>query len=114
MFKIEIKNLQARARIGITAQERNKFQSLLVTFSFNYSIKNKKKLDDIEYLKDYSSIIKFIKTFIEKSKYKSLERLVFECSQVVKKKYKINKVFLSINKIQVAKRYKCESISVAK
>ena len=77
MFKVEIKNLKTKAKIGITLKERKKFQKLLATVRFKYSINNKKKLDSIEHLKDYSSIIKFLKLFIEKSEFKSLERLVF-------------------------------------
>ena len=114
MFEVEIKNLKTKARIGISVQERKKFQTLLITVRFKYLIKNKKKLDSIEHLKNYSSIIKFLKLFIEKSEFKSLERLVFECSLALEKKYKIKKVFISINKVEVAKRYKCESISVSK
>ena len=114
MFEVEIKNLKTKARIGITSQERKKFQTLLITVRFKYLINNKKKLDSIEHLKNYSSIIKFLKLFIEKSEFKSLERLVFECSLALEKKYKIKKVFISINKVEVAKRYKCESISVSK
>ena len=114
MFQIEIKNLKTKARIGISSEERKKYQSLLVTLRFKYQISYKKKFDDINYLKNYSSIIKFLKLFIEKSEFKSLERLVFECSLALEKKYKIKKVFISINKVEVAKRYKCESISVSK
>lgn len=114
MFEVEIKNLKTKARIGISVQERKKFQTLLITVRFKYLINNKKKLDSIEHLKNYSSIIKFLKLFIEKSEFKSLERLVFECSLALEKKYKIKKVFISINKVEVAKRYKCESISVSK
>ena len=114
MFEVEIKNLKTKARIGISVQERKKFQTLLITVRFKYLINNKNKLDSIEHLKNYSSIIKFLKLFIEKSEFKSLERLVFECSLALEKKYKIKKVFISINKVEVAKRYKCESISVSK
>ena len=31
MFKVEIKNLKTKARIGITPKERKNFQKLLVT-----------------------------------------------------------------------------------
>ena len=86
MFEVEIKNLKTKARIGMTFQERKKFQTLFITLNFKYSINNKRKLDDIKYLKDYSSIVRFLKIFVEKSQYKSLERLVFECSNVLEKK----------------------------
>ena len=114
MFKVEIKNLKTKAKIGITLKERKKFQTLLVTICFNYSISNKRMLDDIKYLKDYSSIIKFIRLFIQSSKYKSLERLTSECASIIENKYGIKKVFVSINKVDVAKRYQCESINVSK
>ena len=67
----------------MTFQERKKFQTLFITLSFKYSINKKRRLDDIKYLKDYSSIVKFLKMFVEKSQYKSLERLVFECSNAL-------------------------------
>ena len=51
---------------------------------------------------------------LEKSQYKSLERLVFECSNALEKKFKIKKVFICANKIEVARRYGCESINVSK
>ena len=114
MFKVEIKNLEIKARIGITAEERKKFQKLLISIIFKYGINKKNKLDDIKYLKSYSAIIKFLKIFIQNSEYKSLEKLVEESSLIVQKKFKIKKVFVSINKIDVAKKYKCESISVSK
>ena len=114
MFKIEIKNLKTKARIGITDKERIKPQPLTVTLSFKYNIAINNQLDDIEYLKDYSAITKSLKIFIEKSRYKSLERLVIECSKEMKKKFKLKEIFVSINKVAVAKRYGCESLRVSK
>ena len=114
MFKVEIKNLKTKACIGITAKERVKPQPLIVTLSFNYRLAKENQLDDIKYLKDYSAITKSLKIFIEKSRYKSLEKLVTECSKEIKNKFKLKKIYLSINKISVAKRYNCESLSVSK
>lgn len=113
MFKVEIKNLKTSAYIGIPLKERKKPQPLSVTLRFEYTIKKSNQLDDIKYLKDYSFITKSLKNFIENSRYKSLEKLVFECSNEMKKKFKLNKVYLSINKVAVAKKYGCESLSVS-
>jgi len=113
MFKVEIKNLKTKARIGVSNKERIKPQPLTVTLSFKYSIVKNNQLDDIKYLKDYSGITKSLKMFIENSRYKSLERLVVECSKEIKKKFRLNKVYVSINKVAVAKRYGCESLSVS-
>jgi FolB domain-containing protein len=113
MFKVEIKNLKTKACIGISDKERNKPQPLTVTLSFMYSITKNNQLDDIKYLKNYSAITKSLKIFIENSRYKSLERLVVECSKEMKKQFKLKEVYVSINKVAVAKRYGCESLRVS-
>ena len=112
MFKIEIKNLATKARIGISDKERKKFQPLLVTLQFSYTVKKNDQLNDIQHLKDYSAITKYLKFYIEHSTFKTLEKLVFECSQSMRKKFKLKNVHVSINKVSVAKHYGCESISV--
>ncbi len=94
MFKVEIKNLKTKAHIGIPSRERLKAQPLTVTLSFKYNIAKKNKLDDIKYLKDYSAITKSLKSFIELSRYRSLEKLVVECSKEMKKKFKLNKIYV--------------------
>ena len=51
MFEVEIKNLKTKAKIGISSKERTKFQTLLITCRFKYSIIKKdlifKKLKNI-------------------------------------------------------------------
>ena len=113
MFKVEIKNLKTKAHIGISEKERLKAQPLIATLSFKYSIAKKNKLDDIKYLKDYSAITKSLKIFIVNSRYKSLERLIVECTKEMKKKFQLNEVHVSLNKVAVAKRYGCESLRVS-
>ena len=113
MFKVEIKNLKTKARIGIPNKERIKSQPLTVTLSFKYSITKNNQLDDIKYLKDYSAITKSLKMFVENSRYKSLEKLVVECSKEMKNKFKLKDVYVSINKVAVAKKYGCDSLRVS-
>ena len=114
MFEIEIKNLKTKAKIGITQKERQQYQTLLVTLRFKYKIMKTSQLNDLGYLKNYSEIIRFLNLFIKNSKYKSLEKLVHESSQVLQKEFNLKKLFISINKVDVARNYKCESISVSK
>ena len=113
MFEVEIKNLKTKAHIGITKKERQMSQPLTVTLSFQYSVAKANQLDDIKYLKDYSVIIKSLRLFIETSRYKSLEKLVVECSKEIKKKFKLKKVYVSINKVAVAKKYGSVSLRVS-
>ena len=113
MFQVEIKNLKVKAHLGVNEAERKKLQSLLVTLRFKYNVPKKNQLDNIKFLKDYSKITKFIKKYIENSKCKTLEKLIVECSQQISKKFNIKKLYIKIDKIVVAKRYGCESLSVS-
>ena len=76
MFKVEIKNLSIKANIGITAKERKQKQLLKVTISFNYNIKNSLNLNDINNVKNYSSITKYLKDLIKNSNSHTLEHLI--------------------------------------
>ncbi len=113
MFKVEIKNLSINASIGITAKERAKKQVLKVTLSFSYSSKNSLNLNDIENVKDYSSITKYLKELIQNSNSHTLEHLIINVSKAIEKKFKIKDVKIIINKTAVAKRYGAESVSVS-
>jgi len=114
MFIVNIKNLRIRAKIGTLLSERKKFQLLVVTLKFTYTPKKGRSLNNINNLQNYSEIKKFLKQFIELSRYKTLEKLIVECSQAIKKQFKIKKVFLKIEKPEIAKKYGCQSISVSK
>ena len=114
MYKIEIENIKIKAKIGVPLLERKKEQILLVSLTFNYNISNKDMADDIRFLKDYSAIIKFLKKFIKVSRYKTLEKLLIETKKAINSEFKLNKVYLKIQKPDIAKKYDCESISVSK
>ena len=83
-------------------------------FSRNEDKTSDKTLTRSQHLGIYAYRVKFLKEFVQKSKYKSIERLTFECANILEKKYKLKKVFIKVNKVEVAKRYGCESISVSK
>tara|TARA_Y100000741_G_C17986238_1_gene450080 strand:+ start:239 stop:583 length:345 start_codon:yes stop_codon:yes gene_type:complete len=113
MFKVEIKNLCIRANIGITAQERKQKQLLKVTLSFNYSVKNSLNLNNIDNVKDYSSITKYLKKLIKDSKSHTLEHLITKTSKSLEKKFNIKDLKIRINKTAVSKKYGAESVSVS-
>jgi len=48
------------------------------------------------------------------SRYKTLEKLISESLIILKKRYKTKKIFLEINKKNIAKKYGCDSLSVSK
>ena len=114
MFTVKISKLKVRAKIGVFAAESSIPQSLLVTLKFSYKVDKNKNANDINNLKSYSKIINFLKKYIESSRYKTLEKLIIESSQALKAKFRINEITLRIEKPKIAKKYKCDSISVTK
>ncbi len=113
MFKVEIKNLSIEANIGITAKERAKKQLLKVTLSFIYYVKNTLDLNNIENVKDYSAITKYLKEKIKNSNSHTLENLIIKLSKDLEKKFKIKDIKIKINKTAVAKKYGADSVSVS-
>ena len=113
MFKVEIKQLKVNTNIGVSSKERQKRQLVLISIRFNYRISSKFNVNDIEHLQDYSKITKFVKNFVENSKYQTLEKLITETKIILKKKFRLNNIYLKIEKPEVAKKYRCSSISVS-
>ena len=114
MFEVNISKLRINTKIGVSSKERKNFQPLIVNLKFQYKLNKDKDLNNIDNLKDYSEIIKFLKKFISSSRYKTLEKLLDECINNLKKRYKIKGIVLTIDKKKIAKKYGCESISVSK
>ena len=95
MFKVEIKNLSIKANIGITDKERAKKQLLKVTLSFNYFVNNSLNLNNIENVKDYSSITKYLKEKITNSNYRISERTIIQVEFEGKTKNALNEISIS-------------------
>ena len=114
MFTIKIDKLRAHTKIGASLQERKKKQLLLISLKFSYKIHNNKNVDNINNLISYTDIIKYLKIFIESSRFKTLEKLISECSKKLRQRFKIQKITIEIEKPEVAKKYGSQSISVSK
>ena len=98
MFIVKINKLKVRAKIGTSLVERKKLQTLIVTLKFSYFPKKGKDLNNINNLQSYADIKKFLKKFIESSKYKTLEKLIVESSQALRKQFKIKEVLIKVEK----------------
>ena len=113
MFEVEIKNLSVSVFIGVSIKERKKKQLLKISLNFKYYVSKNKELDNIKNLKDYSNITKFLKNYIEHTRFKTLEKLISETAKTISKKFNLKNVKLTINKTTVAKNYGCDSLSVS-
>ena len=114
MFTVRINRLKIRAKIGVSILERKKKQLLLVSIKFSYKVNKNKNADNINNLISYTDIKKYLKTYIESSQCRTLEKLIIESSQMLHKRFKIQNVSIEIEKSKVAKKYECQSISVSK
>ena len=113
MFTVRINKLKVRTKIGVSIQERRKKQLLLVSLKFSYKVNKNQNIDNINNLISYTDIKKFLKTYIESSRCRTLEKLIIESSQMLRKRFKIQNVSIEIEKSDVAKKYGCQSISVS-
>ena len=64
MFEVEIDNIKIKTKIGVSVNERKKEQLLYVSIKFIHNPPPNKDLNNIKFLKDYSAIIKYLKTYI--------------------------------------------------
>ena len=114
MFTVRINRLKIHTKIGVSILERKKKQLLLVSIKFSYKVNSNKNVDNINNLISYTDIKKFLITYIEFSRCRTLEKLIIECSQRLRKRFKIQNVSIEMEKPEVAKKYECQSISVSK
>lgn len=103
-----------RTNIGVSVYERKRKQLLLVSIKFSYKVHSNKNVNNLDSLISYTDIKKFLKTYIESSRCRTLEKLIIECSQRLCKRFKIQNVSIEVEKPEVAKKYGCQSISVSK
>ena len=114
MFTVRINKLKVCTKIGVSTQERKKKQLLLVSIRFSYKVNSNKNVNNINNLTNYTDIKKFLKTYIESSQCRTLEKLIVECSQKLRNRFKIQNISVEIEKPEVAKKNRCQSISVSK
>ena len=114
MFTVRINRLKIHTKIGVSILERKKKQLLLVSIKFSYKVNKNKNADNINNLISYTDIIKHLKTYVASSRCKTLEKLIVVCSQKLRKHFNIQKISIEIGKPEVAKKNRCQSISVSK
>ncbi len=98
MHKIIIKGLKTNCIIGVKPEERLKPQQILVDLKLYLDLSKASASDAIGDTVDYEAISRDVIEFIEKSRFKLLEKLAFETAKLVKKKYKVEQVKVRIKK----------------
>jgi len=98
MDKVFINNLQVETIIGIFDWEREVRQVVSIDLEMEFDNKKAAKSDDIEDALDYKKIGKRIIAFVEKSKYKLVERLAEQIAKLVLKEFPVSSLVVSVNK----------------
>ena len=112
-FFIEIEDLKVDAIIGVFDEERLKPQTILISIKCQLDLDHNQDLDNIENVTSYSDIKKEIVTFVSASQYKTLEKLITELKKQLDNQFPIKIEKLEINKIEIAKKYNANKVSVS-
>ena len=98
MDKVLINNLQVETIIGIFDWEREVKQVVSIDLEMEFDNKKAAKSDDIKDTLDYKKVGKRITAFVEKSKYKLVERLAEQIAKLVLKEFPVSSVTVSLMK----------------
>ena len=98
MDKVLINNLQVETIIGIFDWEREVKQVVSIDLEMEFDNKKAAKSDDIIDALDYKKVGKRITAFVEKSKYKLVERLAEQIAKLVLKEFPVSSVIISVMK----------------
>ena len=98
MDKVLIKNLQVETVIGIFNWEREVRQVVSIDLAMEFDNKKAAKSDDIEDALDYKKIGKRVSSYVERSKFKLVERLAEQIAKLVLKEFPVSSLTISVTK----------------
>ena len=98
MDKVFIKNLQVETIIGIFNWEREVRQVVSIDLEMEFNNKVAAKSDDIEDALDYKKIGKRVSSYVERSKFKLVERLAEQIAKLVLKEFPVSSLTISVTK----------------
>ena len=98
MDKVFINNLQVETIIGIFSWEREVKQVVSVDLVMDFDNKKAAKYDDIEDALDYKKIGKRVTNYVERSRFKLVERLAEQIAKLVLKEFPVSSLTVSVTK----------------
>mgnify|MGYP001291090601 FL=1 len=98
MDKVFIKNLQVETIIGIFNWEREVRQVVSIDLTMEFDNKKAAKSDDIDDALDYKKIGKRVSSYVERSKFKLVERLAEQIAKLVLKEFPVSSLMVSVTK----------------
>ena len=98
MDTVFINNLQVETIIGIFSWEREVRQVVSVDLVMDFDNKKAAKSDDIEDALDYKKIGKRVTNYVERSRFKLVERLAEQIAKLVLKEFPVSSLTVSVTK----------------
>jgi 7,8-dihydroneopterin aldolase/epimerase/oxygenase len=113
MSKITIVDLEVYYRVGVTDDEREKPQRLLLTVDMDFDFGSAAVSDRIEKTINYFEVAQALLKFGEERSWKLIEKLATDIADTVLSDYRPQSVFVEVKKFPIPQaRY--VSVSVAK
>ena len=97
--QIILKGIRSNCIIGINSDERERKQEIIINLLIFHDFS--KLDDDIKNTINYSSVYKFIKKFVENSKFYLIETLGSKLADKLIKEFKLNQIEIEIIKPSV-------------
>ena len=114
MDKVFINNLQVETIIGIFSWEREVRQVVSVDLVMDFDNKKAAKSDDIEDALDYKKIGKRVSNYVERSKFKLVERLAEQIAKLVLKEFPVSNLTVSVTKPGALRGSESAGISITR
>lgn len=90
--------LEAETIIGIYDWERKKKQTVVLDIEMAFDIKKAAESDDINHTLDYKAVTERVVSFVEKSEFFLVEKLIEEIATVLRTEFPIPWVRIVLNK----------------
>ena len=114
MDKVFINNLQVETIIGIFSWEREVRQVVSVDLVMDFDNKKAAKYDDIEDALDYKKIGKRVTNYVERSRFKLVERLAEQIAKLVLKEFPVSNLTVSVTKPGALRGSESAGISITR
>tara|TARA_B100001250_G_scaffold180383_1_gene155061 strand:+ start:413 stop:760 length:348 start_codon:yes stop_codon:yes gene_type:complete len=98
MDKVFINNLEVEAIIGIFDWEREVKQVISIDVEMEFDNKKAAKSDDIRDALDYKKVGKRVTAFVERSKYKLVERLAEQIAKLILREFPVSDLIVTVTK----------------
>ena len=107
-----IKEAEFYCNLGITAEEREHKQKILVDMTLFYDTADAAATDAIDKTINYSSVFKQVQELLESKPYNLIETIAEQISRLIKSYFGVNKTIICVKKPQAIKKAVYAAIEV--